>query len=227
MEEEQLLKTDTSKTILPEEFTDAELIIAVKGPTEAGEPQGDEPDAAYDQTFAALACHVTAPQPSAAALITGEDYAGPLPPAQVGIRPVLPAIELHRPLTLRGLSGLPPLARVSGGLTSPRRRLAVGPPETADSPNLDQLPRITIQYLQYDPARPNVWDDITAEESRRVLLSDVDPFRVKASPFLRLVIPEPFEAIRAVQLRSPPPDTEGPDGTGEMPPRPKLPTQKP
>jgi len=228
MKDEQLLKMETNKSVLPEEFTPAELLITVKDPAKDPGPKVHKPVATYDQRFAALGCHVTAAQPLAGALLDGKDYSAPLPPAEVGLEPILPTFGRRPSLTLGGLSDLPPLApRISGGLSGPRRPVAVGPLETADSLRLDKPPKITIQYLRYDPARPSAGDDITAEAARGMLLSDVDPFRVRPAAFLKMAIPEPFEAIRAVRLQTPPNDPEGPDGTGPLPPRPKLPTTKP
>ncbi|MGB2820565.1 MAG: hypothetical protein WBF17_06255, partial [Phycisphaerae bacterium] len=69
--------------------------------------------------------------------------------------------------------------------------------------------------------------DLTAAESRQVLLATAPHLRAKPAPFLRLAIPDPFAAITAVQLRSAPPDDEPPDANHDLPERPKLATQKP
>lgn len=69
---------------------------------------------------------------------------------------------------------------------------------------------------------PSDVGDVTAAASRIVGLSLLSALRTTPAPLLLLTVPDPFEAIRTVQLRQPIPDADGPVSFQQRPARPVL-----
>jgi len=64
-------------------------------------------------------------------------------------------------------------------------------------------------------------DDPTVEASLAAALALSPPFRVTAIPFVRFVLPNPFEHRETIKLREPPPEDSTPvTATPKTPPKP-------
>ncbi len=139
--------------------------------------------------------------------------AGEIPGGAAAPRP-LPA-DAPYPLHGRPALDVPPIASVWD--LPPPRALPALPLARADAPD-------PSRPMPLPAGRPALADDPAAALAAELILSVAAPLRSAAAPFLRLAIPDPFEAITAVHLAQPPPDTAPPIAPFDTPPRPTLPT---
>jgi len=70
-------------------------------------------------------------------------------------------------------------------------------------------------------------DDPTGASVHTLITLAVSLASPNAAPFLRLSVADPFEHLRAIRLAVPPVDSDLPDVTRELPPRPMLATTAP
>ena len=147
-----------------------------------------------------------------------------LPPAEVQRAPrVLPGDGRYAVRTRAG-ADLPPVAWESEPVLPAAIRLAAAPPASAPSPDPDQVPSVPV-WGAPTPDQVGVTTDPTAGESARLAIAAALRFRHSQAPPLLVAIPDPFEALRAVQLRRQPPDDDPPARLAERPPMPPLPVK--
>lgn len=65
-------------------------------------------------------------------------------------------------------------------------------------------------------------DDPTGAAAHTLITFAVPLATPNAAAFLRLAVSDPFEHLRAIRLPNPPADSDAPDATRELPPRPQL-----
>lgn len=175
------------------------------------------------------------------------------PPRQVPLPPVPFVSEptTRKPTRLdRGAEPAPPLA----DLTTPPRLLPSEKPRTVkdrtplDAPPLaaDLTPRlpqaiwfsITARAWAMSPDAnyllpkgpggnelPAPTSDPTVETSHRLVIGSTPPLRDQPAPPVNLSAPDPFEAARAVRLRTPPGELDEPASPTQRPPLPPLPVK--
>lgn len=153
------------------------------------------------------------------------DRLRPLPQADVPAQPRRLQSEVPIQRRPRPALDLPPLA---GGDFDPMRparpELPSGPKAYVASPNPDTPPPLPVLARQQTEVIA-VTTDPTVDRSRQAALVVVSVLRDQPAPFLRLTIPDPFEHIRLVQLRMPPPDADEPASPTSRPPVPAMPVK--
>jgi hypothetical protein len=77
-----------------------------------------------------------------------------------------------------------------------------------------------------DAVRSNPATDPAWQETEKRILGVPAELHEKSAPLVRLTIPDPFEDTTALRLRQPPPDTDPPAPSYELPPRPPMPVKK-
>jgi len=220
MKESTLLRLETNRNVLPDEGTAVRLIIQVSPP-----PQSF--DTAASQAFAPvpLPLFVTAPQPSpSSALVPAPRGTWRPPLADVLRLPRLLPSEHDRPVRPRPVADLPLLGRGSPSLPPPRLPPAT-PQARAASPDPNRLPLLPAGSRP-NPNHADATSDPTLGQARQALLWTIGGLRRSPAPFLRLTIPDPFEAVTAVQFRHCPADDDTPAVLPDLPGRPTL-TVKP
>jgi hypothetical protein len=138
----------------------------------------------------------------------------PLPPELPKAR-ALPPVRLIRP---QPLPEEPPLARSWLAPVLPEKpQFAVSPGVRLPSLKLEQPSPVPI--LAQPPSAPASADHPTADFSTAAALAAPLPDRTRPVPFVRLVLPDPFEHVQAVRLKAPPPDVELPAAPSPLPGR--------
>jgi hypothetical protein len=132
----------------------------------------------------------------------------PLP----GITPELPRppiIEKRTPVRPRILSEESQLSHLQLVLAPPEAlRLPTGPRVRIASPDVNQP--IPLPTLAHPASNRLSLDDPTVEFSHSAAVARIIPDRTNHAPFLRLVLPDPFEHRDAVRLGKLPPEDEIP-----------------
>jgi hypothetical protein len=140
------------------------------------------------------------------------------------LTPLLP--DLPRPLALpparsvqpRSLPDEPPLTRTLFTLALPETpQLPVSPGVRLPSLNPEQPAPAPI--LAQPRSEHGATDHPTAAFSTATALAAPLPERTRPVPFMRLVLPDPFEHYQAVRLRVPLPDMEVPSAVSRLPGR--------
>ena len=217
--EERLLKLETNKDLLGAEGTAVKLIIRpADGP--------ETPDATADAApaFAPVPLPGAPQEPWRSDRLIPVPVRSWLPPAEVYRGSELLPSEAKRPAGLRPTADEPPLAPPSSLLPVSRPPLPAGPLARAASPDVAGLPADSLTGSSPGEADPA--GDATLDPSRQTVLATAAGLRQGPAPFLRLTIPDPFEAITAVQLRRPPPDDDAPVAASDLPARAPLPTSR-
>jgi hypothetical protein len=147
-----------------------------------------------------------------------------LPPAEVQRVPRALPGDGRYAVRARAAPDLPPVAWESEPALPATIRLAAAPPAGAPSPDPDQVASVPMAGAP-TPDQVGPTTDPTAEASGRMAVAAVPPFRHAPAPPLLLAIPDPFEALRAVQLRRQPPDDDPPAHMTVRPPMPPLPVK--
>ena len=128
----------------------------------------------------------------------------------------------QRPLHMRPVRDLPPLAVESESLR-PRPVFAPSAPAMRVArPDRDSAAAMW-RRTGPDGGHATVSTDATLAQSARAALVGVPRLRQNPVPFLRLAIPDPFALVQAVALAPPPPDADLPAPPAPPPPAPKLP----
>jgi hypothetical protein len=165
---------------------------------------------------------ILAPQPWPSAMLVPVPSRSWMPPAGVPAKPRPLASEPQPPLRPRPAADLPPVASPSDAAGVVRRPMPVGPLAYAPSQDVDALPMRMSDGRPFTD-RATAATDPTVEPSRLTVLSVVPPYRRAPAPFLRLMIPDPFELVTPLKLRRTLPDGEGPASAPSLFPKPKLP----
>jgi hypothetical protein len=125
--------------------------------------------------------------------------------------PSLPR-ELGMPTKKQRPAQLPEPLPLFDQLASPRlpeaQHLLVGPRLRMPSPDVNQPPPLPI--LAHQVLDRTSLDDPTLDASLAMALALAPPIRVNPAPFLRLVLPNPFEHRETGRLRQPPPEDSTP-----------------
>ena len=108
--------------------------------------------------------------------------------------------ELPEPLPLFDQRATPRMPEAQHLLVGPRLRIS--------SPDVNQPPPLPI-LAQQIPNRASL-DDPTLDASLAAALALAPPMRVKPAPFMRLVLPDPFEHRETGRLRQPLPEDSTP-----------------
>ena len=173
---------------------------------------------------AALPPFAAAPAPSRSSTLVPAPLGWWLPPAEVRSQPRgLLAGEQSAP-RVRPAADVPPLAADSARSTPQPARLPAGPLASGPSPDPAAVPVMPTRGVP-GPDRPGASSDPTEESSRQSVLAAPQAFRRKLAPFLRLVIPNPFETTDAIELRQAPPDNAPPISATALPSKPTLPAK--
>ena len=207
----------------------AAITVAAPGQP-AGPPQPPRPK--HADAPAAPAARAISPAPAPAPFAT-EPLPWPdstlVPPPQ---RPYLPPARggdirrrgeaaRQKPLRLRPVTDLPPLAVA---LDSIRPRIS---PPSAPAVRVAPPGRTGLAALWRltgpDGDRARLSTDPTLAQSAQAAVTAVPQLRTTPAPFARLKIPNPFELSEDVRLQSAPPDDEPPAAPAKAPPAPKLP----
>ena len=106
----------------------------------------------------------------------------------------------------------------------PPAQLRAGPLVRPDAPDAADV-AIPAARHRPDIDRPSATDDPTEDQSRQCALRAAPPFRMAPAPFLRLVIPDPFETRAALEFHNPPPDADPPVSCPAVPPKPAPPAK--
>jgi hypothetical protein len=124
----------------------------------------------------------------------------PLPSNQAVLPPSLLGVK-SRPIRPQALPLEPPLADYWGDPLVPRRpEFYAG--ERIRLPSADLNQPIPLPTLAQKQAEPMSSDDPTGEVSLAGALAASAPERATPAPFLRLVVPDPFEHRHTVRLRA-------------------------
>jgi hypothetical protein len=184
-------------------------------------PATDEGAAGANGGTAPLPPFAAAPTPAPSSTLVPAAKGAWLPAAEVRGQPgkVLSAgtPALRVPLA----ADLPPVASAAG---TPAPQMPAGLLATAPSPAPSALPPLPARILT-SPDRPVPPEDPTARQSHSGATAASPLFRSQAAPFLRLVIPDPFETGNAIELRRVPPDSDPPFSCSSAPPRILLPAE--
>lgn len=156
--------------------------------------------------------HATAKKLPGIAALERPDLRAPLSLADPG----LPSANLTpktSPIQPHSLPDDPPLTRNPlDGLAVPRREeLPAGPTVRIDSPDPDKP--MAVPVLAVPVSDRASLDDPTRDYSTGLALAVILPERVEPTPFIKLTLPDPFEHIATVRLRTPPAE----DGTPTSP----------
>ncbi len=227
MREESLLKIETNRGALPAEHTPATLILQPIEPRAAAPATAPtEPPRPGDVAHWPLPCWASAPRPCPSDVLARTAGDAPLPPLHAETGTVLLAVERRRPLRPRTPAALPAPASLPEATLALRRPLAVGPLETAPSPDPDRLPKLVVHPA---PAyrRADGEGDRIEGPLRRAVLREAPGGRETRAAFLPLFIPRPVGELRHVRLRRAIPDDDPPAADGRVPKRPTLPVAKP
>ena len=128
----------------------------------------------------------------------------------------------QRPLHMRPVRDLPPLAVESESL---RPRPVFAPSAPAMRTARMELAGAAALWRRTGPdaARATVFTDATLVQSARGALVGVPRLRQSRVPFILLAIPDPFALVEAVALPASPPDDDPPAPPAAPPAAPKLP----
>ena len=134
---------------------------------------------------------------------------------------VLPEVGTPCRLIIQVKADLPPVASAA---ETPAPQMPAGPLAAAPAPDPSVLPPLPARNFT-GPDRPILADDPTAQQSHRSATAASPLFRSQAAPFLRLVIPDPFETSGAIELRRVPPDSDPPFPSSSALPKITLPAK--
>ena len=223
MEAEGLLRLDTNRAVLPAEHTPGRLIIeaVASRPAGAHRPVPTSADR-FAPDLPPLPPRLASPAPAESVLVVPMTADADPPRPAVHDAPRRLAIDALRPLSAPPPADVPPPAVCTRPLTDRPLPLRVGPLARARTPDIDRLPDVRM-YPHSPPRRPDPADDPTRPAARRVLLSHRPTGRSRPAPYHRLVLPDPFEHLHAVRLRTHPPDDAPPERSWQLPPPPKMP----
>ena len=161
------------------------------------------------------------PQPAKAATLVRMPVRPYLPPADARPVPLLLPAEMPRRLAQRPMSSPPELAQMPSDPPGRPPKLFVLPARHVAAPDPASLVGLPSQR-RVNIDRPSALDDPTAANSRAMASATQPSYRQSPAPFLKLVLPDPFEVINALKLSSPPADNDPPALTPALPPKPKL-----
>ncbi len=175
------------------------------------------------------AAYAEAPDPAEVVAIKIGPEAAPSAPTKPAVPPATPVHSPRRvatdaPQAVRSRPALdtPPLAWERDPFTPRAPRMATVPLAFRSSLDPTHEPMASRAFLPL-PDRASLRDDPTWENSRQAATARSPELARPVAPFLRLVIPDPFETIALVQLRRPLPDDDPPSRAPGLPPRPTLP----
>jgi len=145
-----------------------------------------------------------------------------MPPIAPPTSARLLGVEKDHSVRARGMADLPPLLADAGPAVPAAPRLRAELPASAAS--LDERTLLfVLGNTPPDTARSSPTSDGVEVLARQVVLTRITGQRQSPEPFLRLGIPDPFEAAAAVALRRPPADAEPPATVPIVPARVTLP----
>lgn len=210
----------------PQRWAWALACVAVAGmaavaATRSKVPQAGRPAAGAITASAPLAPLVTAPEPAASSVLVPAPRGTWLPWALARQEPrPLPSDGQHA-LAVRTSADRPPVAGATPALPS-AIVLPAGPPAYAAGPLVGDLSGLPSAALPGPDGIDLTCDPTLGEAREAVLVTTPQPRRTPAA-MLRLVLPDPFELITAVQLRQAPADDDPPAPKVDPPlPRPVL-----
>lgn len=118
---------------------------------------------------------------------------------------------------------VPPLAMGDKAPSPALPVLPIAPKIRVESPDPLKFPAPMTPARPPEPLLPAV--DPTDNTSRQAALAVIGVLRVEPAPFVRLTIPDPFENLKAVQLRSTPPEPIEPAAPTGRPPVTAMPVK--